>query len=110
MTSSPLTIVHGSLPGKRLTIKHNGEFIDLGLNPDGTKLARLQNWSQVAILAGAKARVRCWIVGPNDSGPEATVGFDPFVVHGFFQILTLCNNADKARDLFHEWKPPVGGQ
>ncbi len=95
--AAPLAVVYGSVEGKRLSIKHDGELVEEG-HDGGKKSGHLDGWASAAVLAGAGDKARCWVIEPGSVVNE--IQLDPFGIKGRFTIMKSTNNAVAARDLF----------
>ncbi|NUP12958.1 MAG: excisionase family DNA-binding protein [Polyangiaceae bacterium] len=105
--AAPLEIVHGSVPGKRLFIKHDGnlklapgDWGELGPVPREARHSRLERWTKVAVIAGTKEDARFWELAPGSD--VQTIGFEPFAVHGRFKVVRQINNTQQARQAFKD--------
>ena len=91
----------GSSPGARFSIKQVGGNMLLD-SPGSPDAAVVGSWKRVAVLAGTKDKVRCWILEPGDVQDE--IAFEGFFVRGRFRIVEKINNEVRARETFKAFK------
>jgi excisionase family DNA binding protein len=98
----PLDICMGHRAGETMKARYPGTLQDERRIEGNIVAGRVMRWKRAAVLTGAGASARMFVLEPADETSE--VKFGPFYVRGKFRVAQKINNAQKARETWRTFE------